>query len=94
MVGEWIALPFSFALPYTTIMKHLILFLSILFLSLVLLSIADDVASIRKAVTNETPVLERTVLRLLDSSSSSSSATETITKPTETVQNEAKLFDF
>ena len=72
-------------------MKHLILFLSILFLSLVLLSIADDVASIRKAVTNETPVLERTVLRLLDSSSTSA---ETITKPTETVQNEAKLFDF
>ena len=70
-------------------MKHLILFLSILFLSLVLLSIADDVASIRKAVTNETPILERTVLRLLDSS-----AAETITKTTETTQNEAKLFDF
>ena len=70
-------------------MKHLILFLSILFLSLVLLSIADDVASIRKAVTNETPILERTVLRLLDSS-----AAETITKTTETAENGAKLFDF
>ena len=70
-------------------MKHLILFLSILFLSLVLLSIADDVASIRKAVTNETPILERTVLRLLDSS-----AAETITKTTETAENRAKLFDF
>ena len=91
MVGEWIALPFSFALPYTTIMKHLILFLSILFLSLVLLSIADDVASIRKAVTNETPILERTVRYFLTRTSTSA---ETITKPTETVQNEAKLFDF
>ena len=70
-------------------MKHLILFLSILFLSLVLLSIADDVASIRKAVTNETPILERTVLRLLDSSTA-----ETITKTTETAKNGAKLFDF
>ena len=90
MVGDWIALPFFSASYYTTFMKHLILFLSILFLSLVLLSIADDVASIRKAVTNETPILERTVLRLLDSSSSE----QTITKPTETTQNEAKLFDF